>query len=97
MSIIVIVKMKSKDELVIDVIDSGNGKFLEQINWDLAVSYYNNSDRKAEAIYALMNHYNANQIIFDKETVSVNLIKAFNEHLKKNGLALNEFGYVTML
>lgn len=97
MNIILIVKMKSKDEITIDVVDYGKGKFLEQVDWNLETGWYNNSDRKAEAIYALMDHYNANQIIFDEETVSVNLIKAFNEHLDKKGLALNEFGYVTML
>ena len=97
MNIILIVKMKSKDELIIDVVDYGKGKFLEQVDWNLETGWYNNSDRKAEAIYELMAHYDANQIIFDEESVSVNLIKVFNEHLDKKGLALNEFGYVTML
>lgn len=97
MNIILIVKMKSKDKITIDVVDYEKGKFLEQVNWNLETGWYNNSDKKAEAIYALMAHYDANRIVFDEETVSVNLIKAFNEHLKKKGLALNEFGYVIML
>ena len=89
--------MKSKDEITIDVVNYGKGKFLEQVDWNLKTGWCNNSDRKTEAIYVLMAHYDANRIVFDEETVSVNLIKAFNEHLDKKGLALNEFDYVTML
>lgn len=97
MNVMLIVKIKRKDELIVDVVNYGRGKFIEQINWKIETDWYNNSERKAEALYVLMNHYDANQIVFDEETVSVNVIKEFNNLLNERGLALNEFGYVTML